>query len=75
MTCAALALASRTLAQALSAPTMTFSITDEPGKRLHQLERAADAGAADLVGAPAVDALAGKAHLAGIGAIDAGDRR
>ena len=53
--------ASRTLAQALSAPTMTFSMTDEAGERLDQLEGAADAGAADLVRPPAVDALAREA--------------
>src|SRR5262249_28325833 len=45
----------------------------EAGERLYQLERAADAGAADLVGPPAVDARAGKPHLAGIGLGGPGD--
>src|SRR5262245_60749846 len=45
----------------------------EAGEGLYQLERAADAGAAYLVGPPAVDARAGKPHLAGIGPGDPGD--
>src|SRR5690606_38940799 len=46
----------------------------ETGKRLDELKGAADAGAADLVGAPAVDALAGKAHLTLVRPVDAGDQ-
>src|SRR5581483_5084100 len=42
-------------------------------ERLHQLERPADAGAADAVGAPAVDALSGEPHLARVGTMHSGD--
>src|SRR5262249_57878590 len=45
----------------------------EPGECLYQLKRASDPGAAALVGPPAVDARAGKPHLAGIGSGDPGD--
>ena len=41
-----------------SAPTMTLSSTRQRRKRPHDLERAADAAAADLVGRQPVDALA-----------------
>ena len=40
-----------------SAPTMTLSSTVSAGKRPHDLEGAADAAPADLVGRQAVDAL------------------
>src|SRR5262249_16152579 len=45
----------------------------EAGERFYQLERAADAGAAHLVGPPTVDARAGKPHLAGVGSGGPGD--
>src|SRR5262249_48586687 len=46
----------------------------QAGKRLDELEGASDAGPADLVGAPAIDAPAGQADFSGVWPIHAGDQ-
>ena len=73
MTCAALSWASRTPAQALSAPTMTFSMTDSPANGLTSWKVRPTPARQIWSGRQPSMRLPREAHLAGIGAIDAGD--